>query len=121
LDFKSFQYQSKSITPIDDYECNLSPDLVEILKTELRETEETRNHGIKALRDWTMQNPRIIKTRLDSAWLLKHLRFKKYSIPAAQEAIERHLVLRQGIYGNDYFHIETDVLRPCVKKIFDIG
>jgi hypothetical protein len=91
-----FQYQSKSVTPVDDYECNLSPELLEILEKELRETEETRNHGITALREWMMQNPRIIKTRLDSAWLLKHLRFKKYCFPAAVEAIERHMVLRQG-------------------------
>jgi hypothetical protein len=66
-----------------------------------------------------MQNQKIIKTRLDSIWLLTHLRFKKYSIPAAQEAIERHLVLRQGIYGSEFFHAEADVLRPCVKRFFD--
>jgi hypothetical protein len=78
-----------------------------------------RNFGIKAMRDWMVQNPRIRMGRLDSIWLLKHLRFKKYSLPLAQEAIERHMVLRQGHYGKDYFHTDGDVLRPCVKKIFD--
>lgn len=113
------QYQAKSITPVDEYECNLSQDLRDILQRELRETDEMRNFGLKAMRDWSIQNRRIIKGRLDSAWLLKHLRFKKYSIPAAQEAIERHMVLRQGCYGKDYFHLEADITRPCVKKIFD--
>lgn len=91
-----------------------------MLEREIRETEEIRTYALKAMRDWTMQNPRIKKTRLDSKWLLKHLRFKKYSLPMAQESIERHLVLRQGNYGHDNFHLETDVLRPCVKAIFDV-
>lgn len=114
-----YDYQSKSTTPVDDYVCELSPDLVEMLEKELRETKESREHGLKALRDWTMQNPRINKTRLDSSWLLKHLRFKKYNIPGAQEAIERHLVLRQGSYGNKHFHVETDAFSPCVRGIID--
>lgn len=113
------QYQAKSITPVDDYECNLSQDLRDILEREIRETDEMRNFAIKAMRDWTIQNTRIKKGRLDAIWLLKHLRFKKYSLPLAQEAIERHLVLRQGCYGHEYFHLEMNILRPCVKKIFD--
>lgn len=115
----SFKYQEKSVTPVDDYECTLNEELIEILKNEIRETKESREHGIKALRDWTMQNPRILKTRLDAMWLLKHLRFKKYSLPLAQEVIERNLVLRQGIYGIENFHIDADCLLPCVKKVLD--
>lgn len=107
------------MTPIDDYKCNLSDELVAILENEIRETEEIRTFAIKAMREWTIQNPRIIKTRLDSMWLLKHLRFKKFSLPLAQEAIERHLVLREGIYGLEHFHLDMNVFRPCIKKIFD--
>lgn len=107
------------MTPVDDYQCKLSDDLLEILRKEIRETEEIRNHGIKAMRDWVMQNPRIKRCRLDSIWILKHLRFRKHSIPLAQEAMERHLVIRQGSYGQQYFHLEGDVSRPCIKKLFD--
>ena len=114
-----FQYQSKSITPVDEYVCNLDDELLEILENEIRETKESREHAIKAMRDWTMQNPKILKTRLDSLWLLKHLRFRKYSLPLAQEVIERNLVLRTGPYGIENFHLEADCLMPCVKKIFD--
>jgi hypothetical protein len=71
------------------------------------------------MRDWVMQNPQIEATRLDSMWLLKHLRFRKFSIPRAQEAMERHLVLRQGSHGQKYFHENLDLLRPSVKKLFD--
>lgn len=113
------QYQKKSITEVDDYVCTLNKEQLEILEKEIRETKETRDYAIKAMRDWTMQNPRILKTRLDSMWLLKHLRFKKYSLPLAQEAIERYLVLRNGIFSKLNFHLDGDVLRPCVKKIFD--
>lgn len=91
-----------------------------ILEKEIRETEEIRTFAIQALREWTMQNPRIIRTRLDSMWLLKHLRFKKYSLPLAQEIIERHLVIREGSYGRETFHLRPDCLNPCIKKVFDV-
>jgi hypothetical protein len=71
------------------------------------------------MRDWTLQNPRINKTRLDSSWLLKYLRWKKYNIPAAQETLERHLVLRNGVYEKKMFHGENDITRPCIKKLID--
>lgn len=115
----SIQYQSKSTTIVDEYKCPLSKELCDILEREIREIDELREFAIKAMRDWTMQNPRILKARRDSTWLLKHLRFKKFSLPLAQEVIEKHLVLRQGRYGIDYFHLENDCLRPCIKRIFD--
>jgi hypothetical protein len=120
LNFKFLsQYQAKSTTAVTEYECNLSQDLRDILQRELRETDEMREFALKAMRDWAVQNPRLQKVRLDNIWLLKHLRFKKYSLPQAQEAIERHLVLRQGQYGHEYFHLEMDAKRPCIKKLFD--
>jgi hypothetical protein len=114
------KYQEKSVTPVDDYQCNLNPEIQEILKNDFRETEELRQFGIKALRDWTLQNRRIIKTRLDSIWLLKYLRLKKYNIPAAQEAIERHLVIREGVWNENSFH-ELDVKKSCVQKLLSLG
>lgn len=86
---------------------------------ELRETDEMREFAIQAFRDWIFQNKRIVKTRLDTSWLLKFLRFRKFSLLQAQEAMERHLVLRQGSHGLKYFHKEFDVLRPSVKAVFD--
>lgn len=114
-----FQYESKSITPVNDYEVVLSKELRKKAEQELRETDEIREFAIEAFRNWAMQNERIIKTRLDTAWLLKYLRFRKYSLPLAQEAMERHLVLRQGSHGLKYFHWEMDVMRPSVKAVFD--
>lgn len=119
--FSFEKYQEKSVTPVDDYQCTLSAEVQEILKNDFHETEELRQFGIKALRDWTVQNQRIIKARLDSTWLLKYLRWKKFNIPAAQEAIERHLVTRQGIWGQKTFHMELDFTRPCIQRLLKSG
>ena len=67
-----------------------------------------------------MENPRIIKSRLDSCFLLKALRFRKYSIPIAQESIERYLLLREGLYGYDWFS-NMDPLRPYLFKLLENG
>ena len=98
----------------------ISNELALMAESEIRETEEIRNHAIKALRDWTMSNPRIIKTRLDAVWLLRFLRFRKFSIPMAQEAIERYLVLKEGSYGEIWFQ-DLNIMRPSVEKLFDSG
>lgn len=89
------------------------------MKQELRETDEIRDFSIRAMREWVMQSQRIERMRLDSTWLLKFLRFRKYSLPLAQEALERHLVLRQGSHGKKSFHEDLDILKPSVKKVFD--
>ncbi|CRK89977.1 CLUMA_CG003704, isoform B [Clunio marinus] len=87
----------------------------------MRETEEIRNFSLKAMREWIMQNPRILKTRLDAIWLLKQLRFKKYNMLSTQETLERHVVLKCSYYGKHYLHDDLDVMRPSVKKIFDVN
>lgn len=78
---------------------------------ELRETEEARNHALMAMREWILANPRIEKCRMDAVWLLRFLRFRKYSIPLAQEALERYLIFREGLYGYDWFS-NMDYNRP---------
>lgn len=74
-----------------------------------------REHCIKALREWILENPRIIKCRMDSIFLLKILRFRKFSIPMAQDTIERHLLYREGLYGYDFF----SKLDPCKPYVLD--
>lgn len=115
-----FQYQSKSITPVDEYVFTLSKELEELAEKELGETEQVRNNAIKELRDWTMKNPRILKTRLDAIWLLRFLRFKKFDIGLAKEALERYLVFREGSYGKNWFD-HLDVLKSSTEKQLDNG
>jgi hypothetical protein len=105
---------------VDEYKCTLSAELQKIAETELRETEEVRSHAITAMRDWILANPRIEKCRMDAVWLLRFLRFRKYSIPLAQEALERYLLFHEGLYGYDWFS-NLDFDRQHVKHLLDSG
>lgn len=115
-----FQYQAKSITPIDVYKFTLSKEFEDLAKEELRETEEVRQHAIQALRDWAIKNPRIVMTRLDANFLLRFLRFRKFSIPMAMEAMERFMVIKSGGYGKGWFD-NVDITQPTVMKLLDAG
>lgn len=115
-----FQYQAKSTTPVDEYEWKLSDELKKIAEKELRETDEIRKHAITAMRDWIMSNPRIEKCRMDAKFILRFLRFRKFSIPAAQEAFERYLVFREGAYGYDWFS-NLDFNKPNINSLIDKG
>jgi hypothetical protein len=114
------QYQAKSTTPVDDYVWTLSDELKKIAEKELRETEQIRSHSIKAMRDWIVSNPRIEKCRMDSKFILRFLRFRKFSVPAAQEALERYLVFREGAYGHDWFS-NMDFDKPNINGLLDSG
>lgn len=98
----------------------MSEDLKKIAESELRETEEVRNHALKVMRDWIMDNPRIIKCRMDSIFLLRFLRFRKFSIPMAQEALERYLIFREGLYGYDWFS-NLDLNKPNLIDLLEKG
>lgn len=67
-----------------------------------------------------MENPRILKSRLDSRFLIKALRFRKYSIPMTQEMIERYLLFREGLYGYDWFS-NMDPMKPYLFKLLENG
>lgn len=55
---------SKSITKIDDYKFTLPDDLRRMAEKELRETKNTRENALRALREYIQKNPRIVLTRL---------------------------------------------------------
>lgn len=86
----------------------------------MRETKEIRDHAIKALRDWIAKHDKILLTRLDANYLLRFLRFRKFSIPMAQEAIERLMVIKQGAYGRGWLD-NLDIDKPSIIKLIDNG
>ena len=55
---------SKGITDADTYNFELSDELREMVKTELRETDATRSFAINAIREWIQTNPRIASVRV---------------------------------------------------------
>lgn len=90
-------------------------------ESELRETNEIREHAIKSIREWALKNPRIVTLRLDSKFLLRFLRFKKFSVPQAMESIERYLVLRKYVHEGHLIYQNFDYLDPPLLKLLDAG
>ncbi|KAL9699685.1 hypothetical protein quinque_003126 [Culex quinquefasciatus] len=81
----------------EPYQCTLSDDLQKLAKEQLGEDEAIREHSLGQLRDWIAKHPYIRKCRTDARFLLRFLRHRKYSVPKAQESIERYLVVRQRL------------------------
>lgn len=110
---------SKSTTTIDEYICTLQKQTQKVAESELRETEFTRNSSLKSIREWAEKNPRINKIRMDSSFLLRFLRSKKFSVPMAEEAIERYLLLRQSYHGAIFKNL--DYRRPDILELINKG
>lgn len=112
---------SKSITPVDEYKCTLSDGEKKIAEDELRETDVIRENALRAIREWAIKNDRIATLRLDSNFILRFLRFKKFSIPMAQECLERYLVLRKYYYQGQYIYQNFDYKDPPLLDLIDKG
>lgn len=108
------------MTPVDVYKFTLSKELEDQAKNEIRETEEVRQHAIQAMREWVLKNPRINMTRLDGNFLLRFLRFRKFSIPMAMEALERWMVIKNGGYGKGWFDT-LDIEKPSIMNLLEAG
>ncbi|XP_017770676.1 PREDICTED: alpha-tocopherol transfer protein-like [Nicrophorus vespilloides] len=108
----------KWVTEADEYECKLSEETQKIAKEELREDNNARVQALASMREWIIQNPKIINCRLDARFLLRFLRSKKFSVLQAQEALQRYLLLRQsfGIAFNN-----LDITIPMMEDLTDLG
>ncbi|XP_066258018.1 retinaldehyde-binding protein 1-like [Euwallacea similis] len=106
------------VTEPDVYVCPLLPETQEIAKIELREDERTRDSALESMREWIRQNPRIKNCRLDARFLLRFLRFKKFSVEQAKEALERYILLRQcfGVAFNC-----LDITIPMMEELTNLG
>ncbi|XP_046390750.1 clavesin-2-like [Ischnura elegans] len=107
-----------AITEEDEYEWKLSDDLARMAKEELREDASVRNQSLEQMRNWIRKNPRIASCRMDARFLLRFLRFKKFSVPMAQEALERYILLR-NVYGTAFEKL--DALDPVVNDLITNG
>lgn len=91
------------------------------VEREFRETDESRQHAFEALREWADQNPRIVKLRLDSGFLLRFLRARKFSIAMVKDMIERYLVLRFYMQEGIAIFRNLDMKLPVMQELFDLG
>ncbi|XP_055626042.1 retinaldehyde-binding protein 1-like isoform X2 [Toxorhynchites rutilus septentrionalis] len=110
---------TKAINPPDNYKFPYSDELRKIAEEELGETDAKRDHALKMIREWAETNPRIEKIRMDSTFLLKFLRTKKFNIPVVQENIERFILLRH--YKDGQLFMNLDCRLPKMAKLLDLG
>lgn len=116
------KYEEKSLTPIDVYDkSKLSSELAKIAFEEIGETDEIREAAIFEMREWAINNNRIEKLRLDTSFLLRYLRFKKFNIPLAQDVLERYLILRKYKEDGIHFMQNFDYRSPEVLELIDRG
>ncbi|EDS35644.1 conserved hypothetical protein [Culex quinquefasciatus] len=80
----------------DEYRFRLDANHLEKIRTELNETDENREQSLARMREWIAKHPHIRKCRTDALFLLRFLRMRKFSVPLAQESLERYLAVRQS-------------------------
>lgn len=106
------------VTEADEYICQLPLEDQETARRELREDEASRTQALQSFRHWISKNPRIENCRLDANFLLRFLRFKKFSVPQAQEALERYLLLRRTF---SIAFRDLDIRNPRMTELIDRG
>lgn len=120
LETEAIRPYNLSTTPedYDPYVCKLSSEFKKIAKEELHEDDNIRKQALAQFREWIAKHPHIKKCRTDAVFLLRFLRTKKFSVPAACEMLERYLTIRQ-LYP-DWFR-KLDIEDPALEEIFDNG
>ncbi|XP_065361149.1 clavesin-1 [Calliphora vicina] len=102
----------------DPYVCSLPADLKKVAKEELHEDENIRKQALAQFREWIGKHPHIKKCRTDTIFLLRFLRTKKFSVPAACEMLERYLTIRQLF---PQWFKKLDIEDPAINEIFENG
>ncbi|XP_052897503.1 clavesin-2-like [Anopheles moucheti] len=102
----------------DQYEFTLSELYRNIAKEELREDDEIREQSLVQMREWIAKHPYIRKCRTDASFLLRFLRFRKYSVPMACEALERYLAMRETFPA---WFKKLDCNDPVLREMLEDG
>lgn len=100
------------------YVCKLSSRFQQVAKDELREDDNIRGQALAQFREWIAKHPHIKKCRTDTVFLLRFLRVKKFSVPAACEMLEKYLTIRQ-LYPQ-WFQ-KLDIEDKDLEEIIDSG
>lgn len=95
----------------------LSPGLEEVAKTELGETPETLENGLKEIEAFLNENTHIIARR-DNQFFVTFLRGCKYDLKQVKEKIEAYYSMRNQL--PDFFK-DRDVLNEKFANIIRLG
>jgi len=112
------QDELRRLYSADKYVCALSPELLKVAKKELREDAKTREQALDQMRQWITKTDYIKDCRLDSNFLLRFLRNKKFSVPMAQETLLKYIAMRQQ--HCNWFH-GTGLQDPLVMDLVNRG
>ncbi|XP_047120620.1 clavesin-2 [Schistocerca piceifrons] len=102
----------------EEDEVTLPAALQEEAARELREDASVRAHGLQQMRSWLRTHPAIRNCRTDAPFLLRFLRTKKFSVPLAQDMLERYLTVRQ-LYPHWFRGLDVD--DPDLSDVLDSG
>lgn len=102
------------MSTIESYKFELSDQFRTLAKDELREDDDVRQQAMAQLKEWIEKNPYIKRCRTDANFLLKFLRYRKFAVHQAGEAIERYLVARQKF--SQWFQ-KLDPRDPAMQEI----
>uniref|UniRef100_A0A182PZG7 CRAL-TRIO domain-containing protein n=1 Tax=Anopheles farauti TaxID=69004 RepID=A0A182PZG7_9DIPT len=102
----------------EPYEFKLPELYRKLAKEELREDDEIREQSLTQMREWIAKHPFIRKCRTDASFLLRFLRFRKYSVPMACEALERYLAMRQSF---PQWFKNLDYNEPDLREMLEDG
>lgn len=102
----------------DPYVCSLNSKFKKVAQEELREDDNIRGQALAQFREWIAKHPHIKKCRTDAVFLLRFLRTKKFSVPAACEMLQRYLTIRQ-LYPQ-WFQ-KLDIEDKALEEIIDSG
>uniref|UniRef100_A0A182IKJ0 CRAL-TRIO domain-containing protein n=1 Tax=Anopheles atroparvus TaxID=41427 RepID=A0A182IKJ0_ANOAO len=89
----------------ESYKFTLPQLYRKIALEELREDDVVREQALTKMREWIVSNPHIRKCRVDTPFLLRFLRFRKFSVPLACEALEQYLTVRE-MYPSWYKNLD---------------
>ncbi|XP_053672665.1 retinaldehyde-binding protein 1-like [Anopheles nili] len=108
----------KSPECYDEYKFTLPELFRDLAKEELHEDATVREEALTQMRQWIVDNPYIRKCRTDAQFLLRFLRFRKYSVPKACEALERYLAMRETY---PKWFKKLDVNEPATREMLEDG
>ncbi|XP_058123381.1 clavesin-1-like [Anopheles ziemanni] len=102
----------------ESYKFTLPELYRKIAQEELREDDVVREQALTQMREWIVSNPHIRKCRVDAPFLLRFLRFRKFSVPLACEALEQYLTVRE-MYPS--WFKKLDASDPEMRRIQESG
>lgn len=97
------------------YTFQVAPMYQEIALKNLTENDNIRTQALEQFREWITKDPSIKNCRMDSAFLLKFLRIKKFNITTAYQHFKEYLTVF-GLYPRWFAKLSVD--EPLILDLF---